>query len=154
MPVIAVDIKSRRPYADGRPFADAGDYERIEGVLTCAVDPRNPANTAITDLQYAPVDDAGRVRFQSDFTLVAPADPSRGNGRLVVEVVNRGRRRTIAFFNRAPTPPIDSDAIPEGDGFLLRHGLFRAVHPAGNGTFIAATPSWAWMRPASARTLC
>ena len=68
------------------------------------------------------MDDAGRVRFRSDFTLVAPKDPSRGNGRAIVEAVNRGRRRTVAFFNRGPTPPIDSDAVPEGDGFLLRHG--------------------------------
>ena len=44
MAVIAVDIRSRKPYADGRTFADAGEYERIEGVLTFAVDPANPAN--------------------------------------------------------------------------------------------------------------
>ena len=122
MAVIAVDIKNRQPYAGGKTFGSSGEYERIEGALTFAVDPHNAANHAIVDLQYAPVDDAGKVRFQSDFTLVAPKDPSRGNGRAIVEAVNRGRRRTIAFFNRGPTPPIDSDAIPEGDGFLLRHG--------------------------------
>ena len=122
MAVIAVDIKSRQPYAGGKTFAETGAYERIEGVLTYAVDPNNAANRAIVDLQYAPVDDTGRLRFRSDFTLVAPKDPSLGNGRAIIEVVNRGRRRTIAFFNRGPTPSIDSDAIPDGDGFLLRHG--------------------------------
>ena len=122
MPVTAVNIKQRQPYAGGQPFGAAGDYERIDGVLTYAVDPQNPANRTITDLQYAPVDNAGRVRFESDFTLVAPTVPSAGNGRLIVEVVNRGRRRTIPFFNRAPTPPITSTEIPEGDGFLLKHG--------------------------------
>ena len=122
MAVIAVDVKSRQSYADGKSFADAGEYERIEGLLTYAVDPSNAANRSIVDLQYAALDKAGLVRFESDFTLVAPKDPARGNGRVIVEAVNRGRRRTIAFFNRGPTPPIDSDAIPEGDGFLLRHG--------------------------------
>ena len=132
MPVISVNIKSRQPYADGQSFRapadcppdnyEPGDYERIEGVLTFAVDPRHPANHNIVDLQHAPVDSAGRVRFASDFTLVAPRRPSAGNGRLIVEAVNRGRRRAIPFFNRAPAPPIDSAAIPEGDGFLLRHG--------------------------------
>jgi hypothetical protein len=122
MPVVAVDIKSRQSFADGAAFGATGDYERIDGVLAFAVDPRNTSNASIVDLEYAPVDGAGCVRFESDFTLVAPRDPSQGNGRVILEAVNRGRRRTIAFFNRGPTPPIDSDAIPEGDGFLLRHG--------------------------------
>ena len=122
MPVVAVNIKARHPYAGGKSFGESGAYERIEGVFTFAVDPGNRANAAIIDLEHAPVDDAGCVRFESDFTLVAPKDKSSGNGRLIVEVVNRGRRRTIAFFNRAPTPPITSAEIPEGDGFLLNHG--------------------------------
>ena len=114
MPVMDVAIRRRTPLTD--------TYTRTDGALTFAVDPANPANAAIVDLEYAPVDAAGRVRFEADFTLVAPADAGMGNGRLLVEVVNRGRRRTIPFFNRAPAPPIDSDAIPVGDGFLLRHG--------------------------------
>ena len=122
MPVIAVHIQSRQPYANAKSFGASGDYERIDGVLTYAVAPRHQANRTIVDLQYAPVDAAGQVRFESDFTLVAPRNPSLGNGRLIVEAVNRGRRRAIPFFNRAPAPPIDSAAIPEGDGFLLRHG--------------------------------
>ena len=122
MPVVAVNIKSRQPFADGAAFGATGDWERVDGVLEFAVDPLNAANESIVDLEYAPVDGSGCVRFESDFTLVAPTDRSRGNGRVIVEVVNRGRRRTVAFFNRGPTPAIDSDAIPEGDGFLLRHG--------------------------------
>ncbi len=122
MPVVAVNIKERRPYHHGKSFGDSGEYERIEGTLDFAVNPSDSANVAVVDLEHAPVDGTGRVRFESDFTLVAPKDAARGNGRLIVEVVNRGRRRTIAFFNRAPTPAIDSAEIPEGDGFLLNHG--------------------------------
>ena len=122
MPVVAVNIKSQQPYADGAIFGPTGDYERIEGVLEFAVDPRNAANASIVDLEYAPVDGSGCVRFQSDFTMIVPRDRAKGNGRVVIEVVNRGRRRTVAFFNRGSTPPIDSDDVPEGDGFLLRHG--------------------------------
>lgn len=122
MPVTDVKIRRRAPLADGAQFGTAGSYTRTDGVLTFAVDPGNPANASIVDLQYASVDAAGRVRFEADFTLVAPADAGRGNRRLIVEVVNRGRRRTVPFFNRGPTPPIDSDAIPVGDGFLMRRG--------------------------------
>ena len=122
MPVIAARITNREPYAAGQPFGGCGEYERIDGVLTCAVNPGHPANAAIVDLRHAPRDDDGRVRFDADFTLVAPVDPARGNGRLLVEAVNRGRRRMIPFFNRAPAPPIDSPELPAGDGFLQRRG--------------------------------
>ncbi len=122
MPVSSMKIRSRKPYADGRPFGEHGPYERIEGVLTYSVDPNNAANASIVDLEHAPTDSEGRVRFESDFTLIAPSSPSHGNGRLIAEVVNRGRRRTVAFFNRGATPPITSPAVPEGDGFLLNHG--------------------------------
>ena len=122
MPVVSVNIKSREPYANSKSFGDSGAYERIEGVFTYSVDPKNAANTSVVDLEYAPVDGKGRVRFESDFTLIAPTSAGHGNGRLIVEVVNRGRRRTVAFFNRAPTPPITSSEVPEGDGFLLKHG--------------------------------
>ncbi len=122
MPIVSVNTESRLPYANGKSFGEAGAYERIEGTFNYAVDPNNAANAAIIDLEYAPLDAEGRVRFESDFTLVAPSSPSGGNRRLIVEVVNRGRRRTVAFFNRAPTPPITSPDIPEGDGFLLNHG--------------------------------
>ena len=122
MPVESVSIRRREPLAEGQSFGAAGAYERIDGVVVFAVNPANPANASIVDLEYAPVDAAGRVRFAADFTLVAPVEQDRGNGRLIVEAVNRGRRRTVTFFNRGPTPDIDSDAIPVGDGFLMRHG--------------------------------
>ena len=122
MPVVDARITRKEPLAGGQSFSDSGEYERIDGVVTFAVDPANPANRNIVDLQYAPAGTDGRVRFVADFTLVAPSDQSQGNGRLIVEAVNRGRRRTVTFFNRGPTPPIDSDDIPVGDGFLMRHG--------------------------------
>lgn len=122
MPVTDVNITSRTPYAGGQSFGGHGEYVRTEGTLSFSVDPANPANAAIVDLQHAPVDGAGRVRFESDFTLIAPGESDAGNGRLIVEIVNRGRRRTVAFFNRGPTPPITSSEVPVGDGFLLNHG--------------------------------
>ena len=66
MPVIDVEVTGREPYADGLPFGDTGVYERIDGVLTFAVDPENEANRPIVDLDLAPRDAEGRVRFRSD----------------------------------------------------------------------------------------
>jgi hypothetical protein len=122
MAVIEVNITSRKPYAEGRAFGDSGPYERIEGVLTFAVDPDSDANKPIVDLELAPRDSDGRVRFQSDFTLITPRDSSSGNCRLIVDVVNRGRRRVVSTFNRAPAMPDGSSEVHPGDGFLFRHG--------------------------------
>ena len=88
------------------------------------------------------------MRFAADFTLVAPCKPPPDGGRLIVEAVNRGRRRIIPFFNRAPAPPIDSDAIPEGDGFLQPARLLRPVHRVAVGCLSQRRPDW----PGSARS--
>ena len=122
MPVIEVEITRRDPYADGREFGDRGAYERIDGVLTFDVDPGNCANWPIIDLDLAPRNAAGRVRFQSDFRLLIPQDTATGNRRLIVDVVNRGRGLAVSSFNRAPMPSENSADIPYGDGFLFRHG--------------------------------
>ena len=70
MPVVSVNIKSREPYANGKSFGDSGAYERIEGVLTYSVDPKNAANTSVVDLEYASGRWGGsrpvRIRFHVD----------------------------------------------------------------------------------------
>ena len=121
MTVVDVEINRSQPYAEGRAFGERGAYTRIDGVLTYAVDPDHGASRLIVDLDLAPRDEQGRVRFRSDFTLLRPQDPSRGNQRLIVDVVNRGRRRAVSTFNRA-TVVESSREIPEGDGFLFKHG--------------------------------
>ncbi len=122
MAVVAVDITCREPYADGQSFGDTGPYERLDGVLTYAVDPSHVANQAIVDLALAPRDDDGCVPFRSDFTLLVPRQPARGNRRLIVDIVNRGRKRVVSTFNRTAAPAQESREILPGDGFIFRHG--------------------------------
>ena len=123
MPVVDVETTRSEPFAGGRSFGSVGPYRRIDGVVTFGVDPDNPANRAIVDLDLAPRDDAGRVLFRSDFTLLSPERPGRGNVRLIVDVVNRGRRAGMSsMFNLADAPPDGSGEIPDGDGFLYRRG--------------------------------
>jgi hypothetical protein len=120
MPVAAIDITTRRPYANGQTFGDTGPYERINGTITFAVDPTSEVNAPIVDLSLAPTDEDGNVRFRSEFSLLLPADPAAGNRRLLVDVVNRGNRRAIHAFNL--TSPEEDPTDPVGDGFLMRHG--------------------------------
>jgi hypothetical protein len=122
MAVIEVNITHREPYANAQPFGTTGAYERIDGVLTYAVDPTHTANQAIVDLALAPRDAQGSVQFRSDFTLLVPQIPAQGNRRLLVDIVNRGRKRAVGTFNRAPATQPESWDIPPGDGFLFRHG--------------------------------
>ncbi len=120
MPAIEIEITRREPYAGGEEFGATGAYQRIDGTVTFAVDPNHEANRPIVDLELAPVDASGRVRFRSDFVIVTPQEPARGNGSLIVDVTNRGRHRVIPTFNRQEQP--SPRELPPGDGFLFHHG--------------------------------
>jgi len=122
MAVVGMDITSRTAYAEGLNFGTAGAYERIEGVFEFAVDPGHEANVSIVDLALAPRDADGKVRFSADFALLSPVQPAAGNGRLIVDVVNRGRKNTVPTFNLAVPSRVGTTEIPVGDGFLFTSG--------------------------------
>ena len=113
MAVTQFEVRARRPVA-------GFDYERLDGRLHFAVDPAHPANRAIVDLDRAARDAEGRVRFTADLTLLRPREG--GSRRLLVDVVNRGRRTVLRAFNRAPGEAQPSAEIDAGDGYLLANG--------------------------------
>ncbi|HEX5327524.1 MAG TPA: alpha/beta hydrolase domain-containing protein, partial [Acetobacteraceae bacterium] len=119
-------ITERRDFAGGRPFGDAGAYERLSGQVHFAVDPRDPANAGVVDLDKAPRDPAGRVGFVADFMVLKPVEIARSNRRLFFDYGNRGHKRALQFFNDAPAnndPLSEQDA---GNGFLMRRGYVIA----------------------------
>ena len=67
-------------------------YEVYQGVIHFTLDPDDPANAAITDIEYAPVNDAGLVEYAADFKLLVPSDEV-ANGGLLYNVNNRGGSR-------------------------------------------------------------
>ena len=113
--VTRVEVKTR---------ADVGSsgYEKIVGTVHFAVDPRNPRNRVIVDLDKAPVNAAGRVEFSADLYILRPKDRARSNGMALVDVVNRGRKTILASFNRGGTPDPATEA-DLGDGFLMKRGF-------------------------------
>jgi hypothetical protein len=123
--VVELEIKRRAPFADGYSFGDGGVYERIDGLLHFAVDPLRAENTGIVDLYMAPRDPAGRVHFSADLCVLQPVDAARANGRLLLEVPNRGRKGAVARFNR-PAPAgmkvTGTEGIGVGDGLLMNLG--------------------------------
>ncbi len=119
--VVSVQIDQRQVFADGHAFGETGPYERIQGRLHFEVDPEHAANDRIIDLHLAPRNERGRVEFWSDFDLLIPVDPQKGNGRLVKGINNRGNKLMLgAFNNRGGNNP--QSLADAGNGFLMRQG--------------------------------
>jgi hypothetical protein len=121
--VVRIEVKSRADILAGQSFGSTGPYEKLSGTISFAIDPRNTANRIITDIDKAPRNSAGKVEFSSDFYLIKPKDPSRGNGTLLYEVSNRGGKGMVGFFNLATGSLDPATAAEFGDGFLLEQGF-------------------------------
>jgi hypothetical protein len=142
MPLMSFEITSRVAYAGNRRFGAVGAYEQVDGTAHFAIDPIHPANARICDLKLAPRNAAGLVEFTTDLSVVLPVDAAQANGRCIVELPNRGRRRVVAMMNCSPPDaPLAPQAHP-GDGFLFARGYTVA----GNGTCTRARSCWALPR--------
>lgn len=64
-------------------------YESITGVVHFVLDPKQAANLAITDIEYAPLNSDGLVEFSADFRALVPK-AAAANGTLLYNVNNRG----------------------------------------------------------------
>lgn len=113
--VVAVDITSRSPLAEGAAFGSVGTYEELRGTVHFAVDPEHSSNALIADITLAPRNAQGQVEFSADLVIWRPLAAEQGSGVSIIDIANRGGR-VIQAFNR-PTPE-----QPFGDGFLLREG--------------------------------
>ncbi len=105
--VTGFEVKSRTDVA-------GYNYEKVVGRIHFAVDPRNPHNAVIADLDKAQQDAAGKVVFSADLYVWKPK--SGGSEVALVDIVNRGRL-TFQGFSAV------SGQDPVGDGFLVKRGL-------------------------------
>ncbi len=121
--VVRIAVNARADVLAGTVFGAAGPYEQLSGRIYFAVDPRNPVNQIIADIDKAPKNAAGLVEFSSDFYLIKPKDASRANGTLLYEVSNRGGKGMLGFFNFASGSVDPRTAAQFGDGFLLEQGF-------------------------------
>ena len=123
MAVVEVDGWRSEPYAEGRSFGAAGPADIRFLRLHHAVDPGDPANRRIVDLDRADHDGQGLVNFDHDVVIVQPRDPAARNGWAIVDVVNRGSPTIPAFLlgDNSPLFP-QPEQPPAGDGYLLAEG--------------------------------
>jgi hypothetical protein len=100
--VVRLDVATRTDLPNG--------YEKITGRVTYALDPANPHNRIVADLDKAPRDEHGEVTFSGDMLILRPK--SGGNETLYLEVPNRGG--------------LGSFSNPEWDPSLFRRGYTMA----------------------------
>jgi hypothetical protein len=76
---VELSIAERFSFADGHEFGPAGSYERLVGRAHFALDPHVPAHHGITDIDKAPTDSDGLVRYTGDFAACTqyPAEVMR-----------------------------------------------------------------------------
>lgn len=120
--VTRVDVERREDVLGGAAFGAAGPYEKIIGKVHFAVDPSNPRNTIIVDLDRAPKNAQGAVEFSADLYVLKPKDPARGNGVVLFDIVNRGNKALLRVFSRGGGSVDPTSEADFGDAYLLRQG--------------------------------
>ena len=118
--VVRIEVERTTPYAGGRAFGDAGPFERLDGVAHMEVDPDDPRNAVIVNLDRAPRNARGLVEFSAPFFIIKPVDLARGNRKLLYGINNRGNPIELGFQT---FPPLAPGADPDtADGLIFRLG--------------------------------
>jgi hypothetical protein len=122
--VVRVDItRVESPTFEGTVFGKVGQYEKMVGVAYMEVDPLDPHNADIVNLERAPRNKRGMVDYNADIYILKPIDMERGNHKLFLEVHNRGNKLALNFLNDSPGGVNDpTTATDAGNGFLFREG--------------------------------
>ena len=97
--ITRIQITEKQPAFGGYEFKDVGAYEKIVGKAYGELDPKDPKNAVIVDIQLAPKNANGKVEYAFDFYMLKPVDLSKGNHKVMYEPPNRGRK-THAALNR------------------------------------------------------
>jgi hypothetical protein len=121
--VTRIEIISRADLLNGKEFGPAGAYEKIVAKVYFAVDPNNPHNKIIVDLDKAQRNEQGLVEFSADLYILRPKDLNRGNGAALFEIPNRGGKAMVRFFNHGRGGSDFTTEVEMGDGFLMRRGF-------------------------------
>ncbi|HEX9898292.1 MAG TPA: alpha/beta hydrolase domain-containing protein, partial [Candidatus Methylomirabilis sp.] len=121
--ITRIEITSREPLAGGMSFGETGPYEKLRGKIHGEVDPGDPLNAVIVDLDKAPLNAGGMVEYATNFLMLKPVDMSKGNGKIFYGINNRGNTSSgTQRFNDAPTTNNPTTAQDLGNGFHFRQG--------------------------------
>jgi len=140
-------VRIESPAFESRSFGAVGTYDRIIGRATIAVSPGDPHNAVIADIDRAPRNAQGLVEATTDVEILRPTVAANGNRALFYDVVNRGGKRLLAYFNDAPGGNNPTKAADAGTGFLMNRGYtvvwsgWQGDTPAGGGRVTLSVPA-------------
>jgi hypothetical protein len=118
------EVLRTEPAFGGQAFGTTGVYEHVFARVHGEVDPADPKNAIVQDLNLAPRNARGLVEYTTDVELLKPADQTRGNRILLFEVNNRGNKLAVSVFDDGVSGSrADRNALTvPGDGHLMREG--------------------------------
>ena len=122
-----ITVTAVEPFADGAAFGDAGAYERVRGTFRGELDPADPRNKVIVNLDKAPRNVRGMVEYDADFFILRPVDDALSKRTIIYDVTNRGRKvinwRLMDYRPKSVASANDPKNLEDaGNGFLLRRG--------------------------------
>jgi hypothetical protein len=123
--IIKVQITTTEsPTFGGYSWPSVGQYEKIVGKAFGEVDPTDPKNAVIVDIELAPRNANGNVEYAFDFYILKPIDLSQGAHKVMYEPPNRGGK-TWASLGRVPggnDPGSITDPTVLANSFLMPRG--------------------------------
>ncbi len=117
-----IEILSRSDVLEGKPFGEAGAYEKVIGKAHFAVRPESAPNKLVVDLDKAPRNSQGEVEFAADIFVLKPKDAAKASGSALLEIPNRGGKGMLRVVQDAKSALDPTTAEEFGDGFLMRRG--------------------------------
>jgi len=121
--LLSLEIEIVEALADGASFGEAGAYERVVAVARGEVDPTVPANSGIALIDKARRNASGKVEYATSVFILRPKNPAHGNGRILYEVNNRGRKMLFGNIADGPQGVNDPRTLADlGNAFPLRLG--------------------------------
>jgi hypothetical protein len=123
-PQQTLTVSATQAFANGAAFGAVGAYEQLTGTIKGEVDPKDPRNAIIQDLQLAPVNARGMVEYTADFVMLKPRDMSKASGVLRYDAPNRGNILTMPSAS-----PTASDAVYLERGIVMLHSAWQGDVP-------------------------
>lgn len=131
-PSIKLTISAREDFPGS--FGDVGAYEKLTGSLQGELDPKDPRNAVIQDLELAPTNARGLVEYTTEFVMLKPKDTSKAGGVLRYDAPNRGNILTM------PNPSaVPGDAVYFERGYVFLYAAWQGDVPKSSPARLTLT---------------